>query len=61
MDPLYFKEFRAHFDTNRARLNLGSGQTVSIVAGVETGQLVGALQSLEGWQSMPPAVAQNHS
>lgn len=48
MDPLYFKEFRAHFDTNRARLNLGSGQTVSIVAGVETGQLVGALQSLEG-------------
>ncbi len=46
---------------NRARLNLGSGQTVSIVAGVETGQLVGACNRLKAWPSMPPAVAQNHS
>ena len=48
MNPLYFKEFNAYFDPNRARLNLRSGGEVSIVAGVETGQLVGSLKTIEG-------------
>jgi sugar phosphate isomerase/epimerase len=48
MDPLYFKELNAYFDPNRARLNLeGSQSSVSLTAGVETGQLVGSLQTLE--------------
>lgn len=48
MNPLFFKELNANFDPNRARLHLGCGRQVSIVAGVETGQLVGGLKSLEG-------------
>jgi sugar phosphate isomerase/epimerase len=48
MDPMFFKEFNTYFDPNRARLNIGCGREVSVVAGVETGQLVGALKSLEG-------------
>jgi len=47
MNPLFFKELNAYFDPNRARLGLGSGRQVSIVAGVETGQLVGSLGTLE--------------
>ncbi|MFN8708810.1 MAG: hypothetical protein ACK50J_19185, partial [Planctomyces sp.] len=48
MDPLYLKELNAYFDPNRARLNLGGSQSsVSLIAGVETGQLVGSLQTLE--------------
>lgn len=47
MNSLYFKELNAYFDPNRARLNIGCGRQVSLVAGVETGQLVGSLQSLE--------------
>ncbi len=47
MNPLYFKELNAYFDPNRARLNLSSGRQVSIVSGVETGQLVGAFGTLE--------------
>lgn len=48
MNPLFFKEINGYFDPNRARLNLGCGRQVSIVAGVETGQLVGGLKTLEG-------------
>lgn len=48
MNSLYFKELKASFDPNRARLNLGCGRLVSIVAGVETGQLVGSFKTLEG-------------
>jgi len=48
MNSLYFKELKATFDPARARLNLGCGRNVSIVAGVETGQLVGGLKTLEG-------------
>jgi sugar phosphate isomerase/epimerase len=48
MNPLFFKEFNCYFDPNRARLNLGCGRQVSLVAGVETGQLVGTLKTLEG-------------
>jgi sugar phosphate isomerase/epimerase len=47
MNPLFFKELNAYFDPNRARLNLSCGRQVSIVAGVETGQLVGGLGTLE--------------
>ncbi|MFM7846740.1 MAG: hypothetical protein ACKOBW_11490 [Planctomycetota bacterium] len=47
MNSLYFKEFNAYFDPNRARLNLGCGRAVSVVAGVETGQLVGSFHTLE--------------
>lgn len=47
MNPLYFKEFNAYFDPNRARLNLGCGGKVRIVSGVETGQLAGSMGSLE--------------
>ncbi|MCY2962433.1 MAG: TIM barrel protein [Planctomycetota bacterium] len=47
MNPLYFKELNACFDPNRARLNLGCGRQVSLVSGVETGQLVGSLKTLE--------------
>ncbi len=47
MNPLFFKELNLYFDPSRARLNLGCGKQVSIVAGVETGQLVGSLKSLE--------------
>jgi sugar phosphate isomerase/epimerase len=48
MDPLYFKELGAYFDPNRARLNLSCDQrSINLVAGVETGQLVGSLQTLE--------------
>lgn len=47
MGPLYFKELATYFEPQRARLNLASGRTVSIVAGVETGQLVGPFQTLE--------------
>ncbi|MCA9066724.1 MAG: hypothetical protein KDA96_26835, partial [Planctomycetaceae bacterium] len=47
MNPLYFKELNACFDPNRARLNVGCGRQVSLVAGVETGQLVGSLKTLE--------------
>jgi sugar phosphate isomerase/epimerase len=47
MNPLFFKEFNTYFDPTRARLNLGCGRQVSIVAGVETGQLVGGLKTLE--------------
>ncbi len=43
MNPLFFKELNGYFDPNRARLNLGCGRQVSLVAGVETGQLVGTL------------------
>jgi sugar phosphate isomerase/epimerase len=48
MNPLFFKELNGYFHPSRARLNLGCGRQVSIVAGVETGQLVGSLQTLEG-------------
>jgi sugar phosphate isomerase/epimerase len=47
MNPLFFKELNLYFDPSRARLNLGCGKQVSIVAGVETGQLVGSLKTLE--------------
>jgi sugar phosphate isomerase/epimerase len=47
MNPLFFKELNAYFDPNRARLNLTCGRPVSIVAGVETGQLVGNFGTLE--------------
>jgi sugar phosphate isomerase/epimerase len=47
MNPLFFKEINAYFDPNRARLNLGCARQVGIVAGVETGQLVGSLKTLE--------------
>lgn len=47
MDPLFFKELNAFFDPNRARLELGCGRQVSLIAGVETGQLVGELKTLE--------------
>lgn len=47
MNPLFFKEFNAYFDPTRARLNIGCGRQVSLAAGVETGQLVGALKTLE--------------
>lgn len=47
MDPLFFKELNAFFDPTRARLQLGCGRQVGLVAGVETGQLVGALETLE--------------
>ena len=47
MNPLFFKELDSYFDPNRARLNLGCGKRVSVVAGVETGQLVGELKTLE--------------
>ena len=47
MNPLFFKEFNAYFDSNRARLNLSCGKQVGLVAGVETGQLVGELKTLE--------------
>jgi sugar phosphate isomerase/epimerase len=47
MNPLFFKELNGYFDPSRARLNLGCGRQVSIVAGVETGQLVGSLKTLE--------------
>lgn len=48
MDPLYIKEFNAYFEPSRARLKLtGNLPSVSLIAGVETGQLVGSLQTLE--------------
>src|SRR5260370_18202861 len=47
MNPLFFKEINTYFDPNRARLSLGCARQVSIVAGVETGQLVGNLKTLE--------------
>jgi len=47
MNPLFFKELNGYFDPSRARLNLGCGRQISIVAGVETGQLVGGLKTLE--------------
>src|SRR5437016_4765883 len=47
MNPLFFKELNTYFDPSRARLNLGGGGQVSIVARVETGQLVGVLKTLE--------------
>src|SRR5260221_12076494 len=47
MNPVFFKELNAYFDRSRARLNLGCGKQVSLVAGVETGQLVGSLKTLE--------------
>src|SRR5260370_34493607 len=47
MNPLFFKELTLYYDPSRARLNLGCGKQVSIVAGVETGQLVGSLKTLE--------------
>ena len=47
MNPLFFKELNGYFDPNRARLDLGCARQVSIVAGVETGQLVGGLKTLE--------------
>ena len=47
MNSLFFKELNCYFDPSRARLNLGCARQVSIVAGVETGQLVGSLQTLE--------------
>jgi sugar phosphate isomerase/epimerase len=48
MNPLFFKELNAYFDPNRARLSVSCGKQVSIIAGVETGQLVGAFKTLEG-------------
>jgi hypothetical protein len=48
MNPLFFKEVNGYFDPNRARLSLGCAKQVRIVAGVETGQLVGNLKTLEG-------------
>jgi sugar phosphate isomerase/epimerase len=47
MNPLFFKELNGYFDPARARLNLGCARQVSIVAGVETGQLVGGFKTLE--------------
>lgn len=47
MSSLYFKELNEYFDPNRARLNIGCGKAVSLVAGVETGQLVGSFGTLE--------------
>ena len=47
MNPLFFKEVNGYFDPNRARLNVSCARQVSIVAGVETGQLVGGLKTLE--------------
>ena len=47
MNPLFLKELSGYFEPNRARLNLVCGRPVSLVAGVETGQLVGGLQTLE--------------
>jgi sugar phosphate isomerase/epimerase len=47
MNPLFFKEVNGYFDPSRARLNLGCARQVSIVAGVETGQLVGSLKTIE--------------
>ena len=47
MNPLFFKEVNGYFDPNRARLNLGCARQISIVAGVETGQLAGSLGTLE--------------
>lgn len=47
MNPLFFKEVNGFFDPNRARLNLSCAKQVSIVAGVETGQLVGGLKTME--------------
>jgi sugar phosphate isomerase/epimerase len=47
MNPLFFKEINGYFDPNRARLNLGCARQVSIVAGVETGQLAGSFGTLE--------------
>jgi sugar phosphate isomerase/epimerase len=47
MNSLFFKELNAWFDPSRARLNIGCGRQVSLVAGVETGQLVGTFQTLE--------------
>ncbi|HLH55490.1 MAG TPA: hypothetical protein VKY92_17955 [Verrucomicrobiae bacterium] len=47
MNPLFFKELNGYFDPNRSRLGLSSGKQVSIVAGVETGQLVGGLKTIE--------------
>jgi sugar phosphate isomerase/epimerase len=47
MNPLFFKEINGYFDPNRARLNLGCARQVSIVAGVETGQLAGNFGTLE--------------
>ncbi len=47
MNPLFFKEFNTYFDPNRTRLDLRCGRPVSVVAGVETGQLVGDLKTLE--------------
>ena len=48
MNPLFFKEINGYFDPNRARLNVTCARQVSVVAGVETGQLVGELKTLEG-------------
>jgi sugar phosphate isomerase/epimerase len=48
MNPLFFKEVNGYFDPNRARLNVSCGRQVSLIAGVETGQLVGGLKTLEG-------------
>ncbi|MGO8678242.1 MAG: hypothetical protein ACLQVX_20560 [Limisphaerales bacterium] len=47
MNPLFFKEINGYFDPNRARLNLGCARQVSIIAGVETGQLAGSFGTLE--------------
>jgi sugar phosphate isomerase/epimerase len=47
MNPLFFKEVNGYFDPSRARLNVSCARQVSIVAGVETGQLVGGLKTLE--------------
>ena len=47
MNPLFFKEVNGYFDPNLARLNVSCARQVGIVAGVETGQLVGGLKTLE--------------
>src|SRR6516225_11772500 len=47
MNSLFFKELNRYFEPYRARLNLAFGRPVSVVAGVETGQLAGSLQTLE--------------
>jgi sugar phosphate isomerase/epimerase len=47
MNPLFFKETNGYFDPNHARLGLTCARQVRIVAGVETGQLVGSLGTLE--------------
>jgi len=47
MNPLFLKELNCYFDPNRARMSLSCGKQVSVVAGVETGQLAGDLQNLE--------------